>query len=95
MLEGMRRFGGKVLLLLSGQDFTAREFLLFVNSVPDGRDLLGASRVRRVDLAQADHTFSQASSQLAVEDATVSWLGALGGVSLDGRGSSTAGDQAC
>lgn len=90
MLEGMRCFEGKVLLFLSGQDLTAREFELFMDSVPEGRNWLAANRVRRVDLPQSDHTFSRATWQQRVEDATLEWLRAICAGSLQAHPSGPA-----
>jgi exosortase A-associated hydrolase 1 len=58
MLEGLKRFRGRVTLVLSGQDLTAKEFLEHVGSTPGWRGVLLPSRTQRVDLPEADHTFS-------------------------------------
>ena len=70
-------FKGPVLLIVSGNDFTAREFLEYAgNSV----NLWAAMQRRswtRIDIADADHTFSCASWRALVEAATVSWMEVL------------------
>lgn len=70
-------FKGRVLLILSGNDFTAREFLEYTgNSV----NLSAAMQRRlwtRLDITDADHTFSCASWRALVEAATVSWMEVL------------------
>jgi exosortase A-associated hydrolase 1/exosortase A-associated hydrolase 2 len=74
MARGLSRFRGRVLLILSGRDLTAREFLDHVDATPAWKDLLVQPRVSRVDLADADHTFSRPAWQRAVEEHTVAWL---------------------
>lgn len=73
MLVGLRSFRGRVLLVISGQDLTAREFLDFAAAHPSGGALTDDS-VARLGLPEADHTFSQCSWQQEVEEATGSWL---------------------
>jgi len=74
MLEGLERFRGPVLLILSGQDLTAQEFRLFMNSEAGRRRLLERSSVTRVELSDADHTFSSSRLRQRVEDETTRWL---------------------
>lgn len=59
MAEGLGRFQGPVLLIMSGRDLTAREFDDTAKNSPRWRDLLTASRIQRHDLAAADHTLSR------------------------------------
>jgi hypothetical protein len=77
MAEGLRQFPGRVLLILSGQDYTAKEFLEFAGLNAAWSGLIEASRVSRVDVANADHTFSAAAQRSAVENETLAWLGGL------------------
>ncbi|MBV8605816.1 MAG: hydrolase 1, exosortase A system-associated [Pelomonas sp.] len=65
------------LLILSGRDLTAREFVDHAANAPDWRGLLEQPAVRRVDLAAADHTFSTAAWRGEVERLCVDWLAAL------------------
>jgi hypothetical protein len=74
MAEGLRLFRGEVLLILSGCDYTAREFIEYASADPDWDGLLDAGNVRRVDLPEADHTFSTAGWRTGVEDETLQWL---------------------
>lgn len=74
MADGWRGFSGRVLLILSGQDYTAMEFLEHASSNPEWSVLIGAENVSRRDFAEADHTFSGAGFRAAVEEATTSWL---------------------
>lgn len=77
MAAGLRGFGGPVLLVLSGDDYTAREFSLHAETSPAWTDLLQAPRLRRETLAQADHTFSDLRQATAVEALTLNWLDAI------------------
>jgi exosortase A-associated hydrolase 1 len=74
MLAALVAFAGPVLLLLSEQDYTAREFEEFTTADAAWRAALGAGRCERVALAGADHTCSQMAARRAAEAATVAWL---------------------
>lgn len=62
------------LLILSGNDYTAKEFVEATQIAPAWQQVLTQKRVSRCELADADHTFSSASWRLAVEEATLGWL---------------------
>lgn len=68
---------GSVLLILSGQDYTTMEFVDFASSHAEWSTLLAEKRVSRVDVADADHTFSSSGFRAIVEDATIEWLSGL------------------
>lgn len=74
VMASLDAFKGNVLLLISGNDLTAREFLNVANA--DGRCVraLDAGRVTRCDLADADHTFSTADWRDWVAQQTIQWL---------------------
>ena len=74
MAAGWREFPGELLLILSGQDYTAKEFIEFSAADPAWSGLADAAKVRRVDIADADHTFSSRAQRALVEDATLAWL---------------------
>lgn len=74
MAEGVRTFGGSVLILLSERDLTAKEFAEYVRSNPRWDVLLARGNVERQDVAEADHTFSTARMRDDVESRTVDWL---------------------
>lgn len=77
MAQAWRDFGGEVLLLLSENDFTAKEFLDQVAVSPAWSNALSRKRLQREDLAGADHTFSNAVARQTVIDATLRWLNNL------------------
>ena len=74
MAQGLAAFRGAVLLLLSGDDMTAREFVDFAGGDAAWRNVLSDARVQRVQLAEADHTFSQRAWKAEVEQCTRDWL---------------------
>lgn len=74
MARGLKNFSGSVLLLLSGNDFTAREFLEYANSAASWRGLLDRSNVTRIDITGADHTFSSLAWRETVENECLAWL---------------------
>lgn len=74
MIRALKEFQGQILLILSGDDFTAKEFLEAIRNDPVGAAALESSRLRRVDVAGADHTFSSAEWRQTVEVATIGWI---------------------
>lgn len=74
MAEGLRMFRGRVLLILCGNDLTAKEFLDYVARSREWRHLIAAESVRRCDLAEADHTFSRRAWREKVADWTLDWV---------------------
>ena len=74
MAEGLSKWRGRLLLIMSGNDLTAKEFLQYSASSAAWKGLLGGERVSRVDLAEADHTFSRRAWLREVEDETIAWL---------------------
>ncbi len=76
MAEGLARFTGPVLVILSGRDLTAQEFVDTTGGSPVWRDLLGARSVAREHLPEADHTFTRPEDSARVAELTLSWLNA-------------------
>jgi hypothetical protein len=76
MAQGWRRFPGRILLAICGDDLTAREFLEHSGSDPQWQGLLGREGVFRVDLPDADHTLSEPSARQRFEDSVCHWLAA-------------------
>ncbi len=74
MASGLERFSGRVLVILSGNDLTAKEFLDCVARSPRWRRLIGADNVVRHDLAAADHTFSRRVWRDRVAEWTLNWV---------------------
>ena len=74
MLEGLSHFKGKILLILSGNDFTAKEFSDLVNVSPRWQRLLESPRVSHQNLPEANHTFSQRRWREQVAVWTSKWV---------------------
>jgi exosortase A-associated hydrolase 1 len=74
MLTGLRRFEGKLLLITSGNDLTAQEFLDVVQASPEWQKLLASPQVSRLDLPQATHTFSRREWRDQVAIWTKEWM---------------------
>lgn len=74
MAEGWSRCAGPTLLVLSGNDLTAKEFIEYSTDQPRWRTLLAADSVTTHELAQADHTFSDARSKARLADLTAAWV---------------------
>ncbi|UVW28882.1 hydrolase 1, exosortase A system-associated [Massilia sp. H6] len=73
MHGALSRFDGKVLVVLSGADLTAREFA-DTAAAPGWKGLLEAPRFTRHELARADHTFSRREWRDQVAAWTADWL---------------------
>jgi exosortase A-associated hydrolase 1 len=74
MAEGLERFKGQVLLILSGNDLTAKEFSDVAAGSKRWRRLLQSPRVAQHRLADANHTFSRHDWRDQVARWTSSWL---------------------
>jgi len=79
MARALRRFPGEVLLLLSACDYTAKEFVECAQSDPAWKGLLQREQLQRVDVADADHTFSKAIWRATAEQAVLAWMRRLEG----------------
>lgn len=77
MAKAWSGFRGSVLLLLSGDDYTAKEFLEYANQDRFWSGLLDQHHVARHELANSDHTFSDSASRSRVEELTLKWLHGL------------------
>lgn len=74
MAAGLRAFNGPVLLILSGDDYTAREFVGYARSSTAWQGLLERSMLDLRELATADHTFSFIPDQNAQCHLCLDWL---------------------
>ncbi|MEO7762020.1 MAG: hydrolase 1, exosortase A system-associated [Casimicrobiaceae bacterium] len=75
MADGLRRFKGRALVILSGRDLTAREFVDVSGGSPAWPDLRRAERIEVRDLPEADHTFSRREWREQVIEWTAAWAG--------------------
>jgi exosortase A-associated hydrolase 1 len=74
MASAWGSFDGSVLLVLSGGDLTAKEFLTQVARDGMWAGALQRPCLERLDLPEADHTLSDAAARRAVEVSTVNWI---------------------
>jgi len=74
MANGLARFAGPVLIILSGNDLTAAEFNDTVTASAIWRRLLRQPRITRRDLPAANHTFSRREWRQQVMEWTLQWL---------------------
>ncbi|HWJ96130.1 MAG TPA: hydrolase 1, exosortase A system-associated, partial [Telluria sp.] len=74
MLDALRRFTGRTMIVLSGADLTAQEFAGLPLRSKAWARLLAAPRFVRHDLAGADHTFSRREWHEQVTSWTKDWL---------------------
>ncbi|SEO15919.1 exosortase A system-associated hydrolase 1 [Nitrosospira multiformis] len=74
MFEGLRRFQGRVLLIISGNDLTAQEFLDLVNGSVEWQKLLTSPQVSHLNLPEANHTFSRREWRDQVGAWTQDWI---------------------
>lgn len=71
MLEGWKRFGGRAVVLLSGNDLVAKEYKLLVQRDPAWRAALRHADVETHELPGANHTFSSEAARAWVEQGTL------------------------
>jgi exosortase A-associated hydrolase 1/exosortase A-associated hydrolase 2 len=77
MARAWHRFQGATLLLLSGEDLTAKEFLEHIRHAPAWQGALQKPGVVRQDEPQADHTFSDRRFDAVVARHTLALLASL------------------
>lgn len=74
MLTAWQGFSGPSLVMLSGRDLTAKEFLEYAAARPAWQRRLEGPRVARQDFPDADHTFSTRTARDAVAQCTAQWI---------------------
>lgn len=74
MAQAWKSFDGPVLLLLSGQDLTAKEFIDTAATAPAWAGVLNGPNITREDLPLADHTFSEDAHRRQLEQICLDWL---------------------
>jgi uncharacterized protein len=74
MYQGMAGFRGRILLLISGKDLTAQEFVDLCGVEQRWQRQLARSSVEQVALRDADHTFSNAEALARAIRHTIDWL---------------------
>jgi len=61
----------RIKIFLSGNDYTAKEFIDFRQNSPFWRDLIKAGHITHLEFNEADHTFSDDNSKKMMFDATI------------------------
>ena len=74
MAAALAGLKGPALLVLSGEDYTAREFADHAKADATWRQALARPNVRRLDVPGADHTFSDAAHRRQLESASLAWI---------------------
>jgi exosortase A-associated hydrolase 1 len=74
MADAWISFEGSILLVLSGDDYTAKEFIEHVRQSAPWKGALERGKLDRHELAGADHTFSNGGPRAAMENLIVKWL---------------------
>jgi len=74
MYQGLKAYKGRVLIILSGDDLTAREFKDMVATTRKWKKLLDKKNTSRFNLIEANHTFSRKIWRKQVEDWTLGWV---------------------
>ncbi|MFM8901021.1 MAG: hydrolase 1, exosortase A system-associated [Burkholderiales bacterium] len=77
MATAWQKYSGAILLILSEDDYTAKEFLGATQNDAQWKGKLRQRNVRRHDVVRADHTFSGAATRLEIEQVTARWLNEL------------------
>lgn len=79
MLRGLSGFSGATLVILSGNDYTAKEFIESTKASPAWQAALNDRNVSIREMPDADHTFSTSEWRTAVEAWTLAWLDGMAG----------------
>jgi hypothetical protein len=74
MEDGLRKFHGRVLFILSGNDLTSQEFEGVVENSRRWRKLLEDKRITRYPMAEANHTFARRDWREQVARWTEDWV---------------------
>lgn len=74
MGDGLRKFHGRVLLILSGNDLTAQEFRDVVAGSRSWQTMLKERRITRYELPEANHTFATSAWRDQVARWTEAWI---------------------
>jgi uncharacterized protein len=74
MARALETFHGEILLLLSGNDYTAKEFIQAIHANRLWSAAIGKPNITRVEIPEADHTFSSLEWRGQVESITREWL---------------------
>lgn len=74
MLDGLKRFQGEVLFILSGNDLVAQEFIALTQQDKRWKRLCHSPKITSETMKKANHTFSSQIWRSQVEIHTVHWV---------------------
>jgi len=74
MAEGINRYDGKILLLMSGLSYIGREFDELVSVSKHWQTILNSKDLTRIDFPDADHTFSRSQDRDKLVETAYQWL---------------------
>jgi exosortase A-associated hydrolase 1 len=74
MLNGLKRWQGEVLFILSGNDLTAQEFVTLTRQDKRWKKLCHSSNITSKTVQYANHTFSNQTWRGQVENQTTQWM---------------------
>ncbi len=74
MAKAWHGFGGHILLVLSGDDYTAKEFVEHAQTDVAWKNYVGHDQLTRHKIPGVDHTFSNAAARQQVERITLDWI---------------------
>ena len=77
MATAWHKFPGHIQLILSGDDYTAKEFQEFAQVDPAWKNYLCHAHLHLQEVPDVDHTFSSAASRQQAEKITLEWLVSL------------------
>ncbi len=77
MARAWQQFQGHILLILSGDDYTAKEFSEYASADPAWKNYQNHAKLTRHEVPGVDHTFSGAASRRQAEQITLEWIAAL------------------
>jgi exosortase A-associated hydrolase 1 len=72
--SSLRLFKGRILFILCTNDLTAQEFSDLADSSRDWKKLMSSSKISRLDLEGANHTFSERRWREKIGQWTVDWV---------------------
>jgi exosortase A-associated hydrolase 1 len=74
MAAAWHQFPGQILLILSGDDYTAKEFVEYAQGDAAWQGYLRHAGLTRHEVPGVDHTFSSAAARQQAEHLTLQWL---------------------
>lgn len=74
MLSGLKKFSGKLLIILSGDDLTAQEFSDLISENTDWKQTLDEKNAKIKTIEKANHTFSDSYCKNQVNRWCIEWI---------------------